>query len=352
MNLGFNLRTDEPVGNTMRVDALADQFLQINHIEHALANPELCETWLADTETLVVGGGSNILFVTERIGKVVAIIAAEHGFVDEGETVLAFAEAGLGLDDWVRLTAAQGWYGLERLAEIPGTVGAAPIQNVGAYGMQLSDVLESVEVWDRREQVRLRWKAEQCHLSYRNSRFKSEPNRWLVLRVWVRLHKRPPADWPNFAYPGLVDEAEAYSRTEKKPISALVARDMAEIVTRVRRKKLPDWRQPLPGSLGSFFQNPIVSMQHANMLKTTWPDLPLYALDDYDSVKLSAGWLIEQAGWRGRLFGAAGVYDRHALVLINRGGANGKQILQLAEAIEADVWKHFAVRLKTEPLIV
>lgn len=352
MNSGFKLLNNEPVGNTMRVDACADQFIQIDHIERALANPRLREEWLADPQTLVVGGGSNILFVTERIGKVVGIKAADHGFVDEGETVLAFAEAGLGLDDWVRLTAAQGFYGLERLAEIPGTVGAAPIQNVGAYGMQLSDVLDSVELWDRQKQVALRWSAEQCQLSYRNSRFKLEPNRWLVLRVWVRLHKRPPADWPNLAYPGLADEAEAYLMTKKTPMSALVASDMAEIVTRVRRKKLPDWRQRLPGSLGSFFHNPIVSKQHANKLKANWPDVPLYALDDPDSVKLSAGWLIEQAGWRGRIFGAAGVYDRHALVLINRGGADGKEILQLAEAIESDVWRHFAVQIKTEPMIV
>lgn len=336
----------------MRVAAFADQFMQINHIEHALANPELREVWLTDPETLVVGGGSNILFVTERIGKVVSIKAADHGFVDEGETVLAFAEAGLGLDDWVRLTAAQGWYGLERLAEIPGTVGAAPIQNVGAYGMQLSDVLDSVELWDRQEQVRLRWTAEECHLSYRNSRFKSEPNRWLVLRVWIRLQKNPPLDWPQFNYPGLAEEAASYIRDAGLQPSEFSPLDMAEVVTRVRRQKLPDWRKPLPGSLGSFFQNPIVSRQHVSTLKNAWPDLPVYPLDNPLMVKLSAGWLIEHTGWRGRSFGPAGVYERHALVLVNHGGAGGEQLLQLAKAIQADVLDKFGVNLQPEPTIL
>ena len=352
MNSGFNRLLNEPVGNTMRVAAFADQFMQINHIEHALANPELREVWLTDPETLVVGGGSNILFVTERIGKVVSIKAADHGFVDEGETVLAFAEAGLGLDDWVRLTAAQGWYGLERLAEIPGTVGAAPIQNVGAYGMQLSDVLDSVELWDRQEQVRLRWTAEECHLSYRNSRFKSEPNRWLVLRVWVRLQKNPPLDWPQFNYPGLAEEAASYIRDAGLQPSEFSPLDMAEVVTRVRRQKLPDWRKPLPGSLGSFFQNPIVSRQHVSTLKNAWPDLPVYPLDNPLMVKLSAGWLIEHTGWRGRSFGPAGVYERHALVLVNHGGAGGEQLLQLAKAIQADVLDKFGVNLQPEPTIL
>lgn len=352
MSLGFIFSVNEPVGNTMQIAACVDAMMQIDHIEHALANVEVREQWLADPKTLVVGGGSNILFVTERIEKVLSIKAANYGYVDEGDTVLAFAEAGLGLDDWVRMTTAQGLYGLEFLAEIPGTVGAAPIQNVGAYGSQLSDVLDSVEIWDRQQQVRLRWTAEQCQLGYRNSRFKAEPNRWLVLCVWVRLHKKPPIGWPNVAYPGLADEAERYVLTQKKPMSVLVASDMAQIVTQVRRKKLPDWRKPSPGSLGSFFHNPIVSMQHAKLLKARWPELPIHVLDDPQLAKLSAGWLIEQAGWRGCSNGAAGVYDRHALVLINQGGADGKEILQLADAIEEAVWALFAVRLKKEPLIV
>lgn len=352
MNSGFSRLLNEPVGNTMRVAACADQFLQIDHIEHALANSELCDVWLSDPETLVVGGGSNILFVTERIGKVVSINAADHGFIDEDETVLAFAEAGLGLNDWVRLTAAQGWYGLERLAEIPGTVGAAPIQNVGAYGMQLSDVLDSVELWDRQQKTRLRWTAEECHLGYRNSRFKSEPNRWLVLRVWIRLQKNAPLAWPLFNYPGLAEEAALYARDTGRQPAAFSPLDMAEVVTRVRRQKLPDWRKALPGSLGSFFQNPIVSMQHVSNLKNAWPDMPVYPQDNTSMAKLSAGWLIERAGWRGRSSGPAGVYDRHALVLVNHGGARGEQLLQLAQEIQADVLHKFGVQLQPEPMIL
>lgn len=352
MNSGFSRLLNVPVGNTMRVAVFADQFLQIDHIEQALANPELREAWLSDPGTLVLGGGSNILFVTERIDKVISIKAAEHGFFDEGETVLAFAEAGLGLDDWVRLTASQGWYGLERLAEIPGTVGAAPIQNVGAYGIQLSDVLDCVELWDRQQQIRLHWTAKECQLSYRDSRFKSEPNRWLVLRVWVRLQKNPPLDWPQFNYPGLAEEAVLYAHEQERQPSEFSPLDMAEVVTRVRRQKLPDWRKPLPGSLGSFFQNPIVSRQQASTLKKAWPNLPVYPLDNPAMVKLSAGWLIEHTGWRGRSSGLAGVYDRHALVLVNHGGARGEDLLRLAQAIQVDVLNQFGVQLRPEPTIV
>jgi UDP-N-acetylmuramate dehydrogenase len=351
VNSGFDRLFNEPVNNTMQVAACADRFLQIRNIELALANPELRENWLADAETLVVGGGSNILFVTERIKKVVRIVASDHGFVDEGDTVLAFAEAGLGLDEWVRLIAAQGWYGLERLAEIPGTVGAAPIQNVGAYGMQLSDVLDSVELWDRRQQTQLRWTAEECALNYRNSRFKSEPNRWLVLRVWIRLQKRPPVDWPLFDYPGLAEEAAHYKQEMGRSQSDFSPLDMAEVVTRVRRRKLPNWREGLPGSLGSFFQNPIVPMKDGVALKAAWPDLPVYFLVDPETVKLSAGWLIDRAGWRGQAVGPAGIYDSHALVLVNFGGARGEQLWQLAQAVQADVLDKFGVELLPEPLI-
>lgn len=347
----FTISCQAPIDNTMRVRVVADQLLEINRIDQSLQDVAVQSSWLADSDALVIGGGSNILFATTQVKKAIRVTASQYGFINRGDDVLAFAEAGLGLDEWVRLVADRNLYGLERLAEIPGTVGAAPIQNVGAYGVQLSDILDSVELWDRQNRLKCRWRAEECHLSYRNSRFKAEPNRWLVLRVWVRLAKTPPPDWPRLDYPGLAEEAERYDQEHHTTPSAYTARDMARIITRVRRAKLPDWRQPLPGSLGSFFHNPVVPLAIGNELKKKWPAMPMYAVDAREQVKLSAGWLIEQAGWRGKKTGAAGVYHRHALVLVNHGEAQGAHILQLAQTIQSDVLEKFGIQLQPEPLI-
>ncbi|HQT43285.1 MAG TPA: UDP-N-acetylmuramate dehydrogenase [Halothiobacillus sp.] len=353
MNPGFHYHPDEAISNTMNVAVRADQHLRISHIQKALADVAVRDRWLADANTLIVGGGSNILFVRERLDKVVQLDASNSGFIDEGDTVLAWAEAGLGLDKWVRWTVKQGWYGLERLAEIPGTVGAAPIQNVGAYGVQLSDVLVRVELWDREQQRRVTWQAAECGFSYRHSRFKAEPTRWLILSVTVRLHKTPPHDWPQLNYPGLHEAALHYlDDVQGTTLAVLTPHDFTQIVTRVRLQKLPDWRQPALGSLGSFFQNPIVANNLAAHLKENWPNLPIYPQHEINQSKLSAGWLIEQAGWRGYTQNHAGIYEKHALVLVNLGGARGIDLWDLAKQVQADVFRKFGVRLMPEPLVI
>lgn len=356
MQLGFDIERDEAIANTMRVSARAARYLRIFDIQAALNHQSVRTEWLADPQTLIVGRGSNILFVRSRVNKVVHLTAARFGSVDEAQTILAWAEGGLGFDDWVRWTANQGWYGLERLAEIPGTVGAAPIQNVGAYGMQLSDVLVSVDVWDRVQQCRSVLPAADCDFGYRQSCFKTEPNRWFILRVTVRLLKTPTADWPQLNYPGLAQAADAFMQEAQRPLDLMTPSDFAQIVTRVRRQKLPDWRESYLGSLGSFFQNPVVINSFASALKQRWPDLPVYpqGMDNAQRgvSKLSAGWLIEQAGWRGFSHNNAGIYAEHALVLVNLGGAQGADLWGLAQRIQADVLKRYGVRLVPEPLII
>jgi UDP-N-acetylmuramate dehydrogenase len=356
MQIGFEIEREAAIANTMRVAAFAGHYLRIRNV-HAALQDELVRTdWLADPQTLIVGGGSNILFVRSRVDKVVHLAAAGFGYEEESQTVLAWAEGGLGFDDWVRWTTNQGWYGLECLAEIPGTVGAAPIQNVGAYGAQLSDVLVSVDVWDRVQQCRSVLPAAACDFGYRHSCFKAEPHRWFILRVTVRLRKTPPPDWPQFNYPGLAQAADAFAHEAQCALSLLTPSDFAQIITRVRRQKLPDWREPCLGSLGSFFQNPVVSNSFAAMLKQRWPDLPVYPQAAHSAVlaesKLSAGWLIEQAGWRGFSHNNAGIYAKHALVLVNLGGALGADLWRLAQRIQADVWERYGVRLVPEPLII
>lgn len=356
MQLGFDIERDEAIANTMLVAARAVRYLRIFDVQAALNHESVRTEWLADPQTLIVGRGSNILFVQPWVNKVVHLTAARFGYVDEAQTILAWAEGGLGFDDWVRWTTNQGWYGLERLAEIPGTVGAAPIQNVGAYGVQLSDVLVSVDVWDRVQQCRSVLSAADCDFSYRQSCFKTEPNRWFILRVTVRLLKTPAADWPQLNYPGLAQAADAFMHEVQRPLGLLTPCDLAQIVTRVRRQKLPDWREPHLGSLGSFFQNPVVLNSFAAALKQRWPDLPVYPQGINNAQrgesKLSAGWLIEQAGWRGFSHNNAGIYAEHALVLVNLGGAKGADLWGLAQQIQADVLNRYGVRLIPEPLII
>ena len=356
MAMSFDVQADVDIANTMQVPARADRYLRIHQIDDALADESVCGEWLGDPATLVVGGGSNILFVAPRIEKVVRVTAAQFGYFDEPNTVLIWAEAGLGFDDCVRWTTQQGWYGLERLAEIPGSVGAAPMQNVGAYGVQLSDLLVSVDVWDRVKNCRAVLPAAACDFGYRHSMFKAEPNRWLILKVTARLQKSPPPDWPPCQYPGLIEMATAFRQAQTIPLATITPQDMAQIVTRVRQQKLPDWRQPQVGSLGSFFQNPVVSAEIAAHLKSQWPNAPIYpqkaAMGEVDQVKLSAGWLIELAGWRGFSQNNAGVYAQHALVLVNLGGAQGRDLWHLAQRIAADVLDQFGVTLVPEPLII
>lgn len=349
---GFEWLTDAPLENTMNLPVCAGRLLRIHSAANALANPVVRDEWLSDPNTLILGGGSNILFVTERIDKVLSLANTEYGAMEAGEHIRVYADAGLGLDQWVRWTAAQGWYGLERLAEIPGTVGAAPIQNVGAYGVQLSDVLDSVELWDRRNQEYAVWGPDDCGLSYRHSRFKDEPGRWLILRVWAQLRKIAPADWPPLGYPGLQAEAESHLNPDKRDLKSLTPSELANIVTRVRLQKLPDWRSAEIGSTGSFFQNPIVSMAEAERLRNQWPQIPTYPVADTAYEKLSAGWLIEQSGWRGKTLGAVGMSAQHALVLVNLGGAKGAELWHLAQQVQSDVWQRFGVRLEPEPLIL
>lgn len=350
--LGYEELTEAPLRNTLNLPVSAGRLLRIHRMADVLAQPALRDGWLSNPEVLILGGGSNILFVSERIEKAMMLNSEEYGAIETPDFVRVYADAGVALDQWVRWTAAQGWYGLERLAEIPGTVGAAPIQNVGAYGVQLSDVLDAVALWDRHKQKQVVWQPEACGLGYRHSRFKEEPDRWIVLRVWVRLRRSPPEDWPPLGYPGLQPAAERYLDASGRRLSNLTPTELAEIVTQVRRQKLPDWRSPKIGSVGSFFQNPIVSPTEVARLKAQWPEMPSYPIADTPQCKLSAGWLIEQAGWRGKSLGAAGMSAEHALVLINLGGARGHELWQVAQQVQADVLQRFGVQLHPEPKII
>lgn len=291
---------------------------------------------------LVLGGGSNILFAADVEGTVILNhVLGKKIIEDHGDTVLLEACAGENWHELVSWSLDQGYCGLENLSLIPGLCGAAPVQNIGAYGVELSDVLESVTVLDLQHGNQLEIDTGACQLGYRDSRFKStDADRYLVTHIRLRLQRQFEA---RLDYPDLRKELETMG------IQTPTARQVGEAVIRLRQRKLPDPTRV--GNAGSFFKNPVIEQATADNLKRDFPDLPLHPTGD-GTAKLSAAWLIEQCGWKGHTLGGAAVSEQHALVLVNRDNATGLELLELATAIKQSVQHRFGVVLETEPRIV
>lgn len=324
--------------NTFGVEARARRLVTLREPEEAAALSGLLA--IGDGPPLVMGGGSNLLFTRDFPGVVilnrlrgVRVVAADEGHV------WVRAAAGEDWDGLVRHCLAQGWYGLENLVLIPGTVGAAPVQNIGAYGVELQDVLAELEGWDLEAGAPRRLMAAECGFGYRESVFKGPlRDRFLITAVTLRLSRRPA---PVTGYRELQEELRG--RPAPHP------REVMEAVVRLRTRKLPDPREL--GNAGSFFKNPVVRRERFEALEARWGPLPAYDLGAA-GVKLAAAALIERAGWKGRRRGRCGVHDRQALVLVNLGGASGGEILELAEAVREAVHAAFGVWLEPEPRIV
>ena len=322
--------------NTFGLDATAGLLVEIESEEDLLDLPAL------DPERdLVLGGGSNVVLVdtvpgTVFLNRVRGIAVIE----DDGDACLVEVGAGEnwhGLVDW---SLDHGLNGLENLALIPGCAGAAPIQNIGAYGVELESVLESVTCWDWREAGWHMFSRADCRFSYRDSRFKQEPDRYLVSSIRLRLRR---SFEPVLSYAGLAEELE------RSGITRPTARDVADAVVRLRRQKLPD--PAVEGNAGSFFKNPVVDAATADALLGRCPELPVWSQPD-GRCKLSAGWLIEACGLKGAAEGGAAVSERHALVLVNRGSATGRDVATLAARVQAAVADRFGVELEPEPRLV
>jgi UDP-N-acetylmuramate dehydrogenase len=332
--------------NSFGIDARARAYLKITSC--AQLQQVLQSSALAALPRLLLGGGSNILLTQDFDGLVLhmdssgmEIVACDPGISPGLDPDVNYVRAAAG-ENWhsfVMWTLAQGLGGLENLALIPGTVGAAPIQNIGAYGVEINDRLHSVTVFDADSgQIRL-MSRDACQLAYRDSIFKHSGGRALVvLDVTFAL----PAKWqPQLRYAEL---AQALGE-----IAAPTAREIADAVIAIRRRKLPD--PAVIGNAGSFFKNPVVSTEQCALLLKEFPALVHHAQAD-GSEKLAAGWLIDQCGWKGKHLGPAGVYPKQALVLVNNGGASGLDIVRLAQAIQADVLARYGVRLEPEPVFV
>jgi UDP-N-acetylmuramate dehydrogenase len=325
--------------NSFAVEASASHFTEARddqQVQEALAYAAAQHLPL-----LLLGGGSNLLLTADVDALVLRM--ASRGIrllADDGQRVLIEAEAGEPWHPFVQWTLEQGFAGLENLSLIPGTVGAAPVQNIGAYGVELKDLFAGLTALDRHSGKLREFSLEDCAFAYRDSLFKRESGRWVILRVRFALNRSAALH---------LDYGPVRQRLAEQGITAPTALDVSRAICAIRSEKLPDPAEL--GNAGSFFKNPLVSTELAQRLRGEHTDLVAYPQAD-GQVKLAAGWLIERAGWKGFREGDAGVHRLQALVLVNYGKATGAQLLNLARRIQADIAQRFAVELEIEPNVL
>ncbi|MBQ3632021.1 MAG: UDP-N-acetylmuramate dehydrogenase [Prevotella sp.] len=328
--------------NTFGIDARCRRFVEVTTTDEARQLSSLLGA--SDQPLLVLGGGSNLLLTGDFPGTVIhaAIKGLELVEQDEAsQTVLLRVGSGEVWDDVVSHCIAQGWYGTENLSLIPGEVGASAVQNIGAYGAEVSYIIYKVEAVRLSDGQLTTFDAADCQYAYRWSRFKGEwRGQYLITHVTYRLSTvfQPQLDYGNIRV-----------ELERRGIDQPTAHELRQVVVDIRRQKLPD--PQVEGNAGSFFVNPVVERQQYEQLAARYPGMPHYCVDDAHE-KIPAGWLIEQCGWKGRALGPAAVHDRQALVLVNRGGATGQDIVRLSETICQDVRQQFGIDIHPEVNIV
>ncbi len=325
--------------NTFHVNASAKLFAEVFSTEEIIEAIIYAKS--GQEKLLVLGGGSNILFTSDFDGLVIKNSIPGIEYEDKGDYVLVRAGAGINWDDLVESAVMADYYGIENLSLIPGTVGAAPIQNIGAYGVELKDCFYSLEGVFADSLDEKTFYADDCQFGYRDSIFKRElKNKFIITTVTLRLRKE--AEF-NITYDSL---KKTLQDIENKDLSLRLIR---ENIINIRRSKLPD--PDALGNAGSFFKNPVVSIDKYRDLAESYPDMPSNMLND-ESVKLYAGWLIEQAGFKGKRVGDVESYHKQALVLVNHGDADGSTVKKFADEIVHSVADKFGVELKTEVNII
>lgn len=324
--------------NTLGFQATAEYFCQVDSEEQLLqaiaSAKQLGLSWR------VLGGGSNVVLLEDLPGLTVHMHILGKRVRQQDRTILLEAGAGENWHQLVLYSLAQGWQGLENLALIPGTLGAAPVQNIGAYGVELADVLVRVRCLDSQSLRFIELENQQCRFAYRDSLFKqAEGKGFIITAVELRLQ---PDGQPKLGYAALNTQLAAWGI--KHPTPAQVA----EAVIAVRQSKLPD--PAVLGNAGSFFKNPWVSAAHYQRLKESFPALVAYP--DGEGYKLAAGWLIDQLGYKGMRRQGVGVHEQQALVLVHYGQGDGRQLQALAAEIRQAVWQRYQVELEQEPQIL
>ncbi|OEO26283.1 UDP-N-acetylenolpyruvoylglucosamine reductase [Pseudomonas sp. J237] len=325
--------------NTFGIEASAKALVEVRDDEQLRAALSFAEQ--QQLPVLLLGGGSNMLITGDIDALVVRMATRGINIIeDDADRVVVEAQAGEPWHPFVQWSLAQGFVGLENLSLIPGTVGAAPMQNIGAYGVEIKDVFAGLTALDRESGELREFSAEDCAFAYRDSIFKQQPGRWVILRVRFALSRR------NVLHLGY---GPVQQRLQAQGITDPTATDVSQAICAIRSEKLPDPAQL--GNAGSFFKNPLVSAALAEQISQLHSDVVAYPQAD-GQVKLAAGWLIERAGWKGFREGDAGVHKLQALVLVNYGNASGKQLLALAQRIQHDIAERFGVELEMEPNVL
>lgn len=328
------------IENTFGIEAEASAVIYYDSEKGLIKTIQRLRAYDDSIPLLLVGEGSNMLFLSDYKGFILK--SNIKGFTVKQETaddVLVEVGSGEICDEFIEQAIQHGWYGMENLSLIPGQVGAAAVQNIGAYGVEAQDVIEEVKgigLNDAEERI---WKQKDCGYGYRQSIFKGELwGKYAITRVTFRLKKHFE---PKLQYGGLVKAIEQAGLSK----DTLTAEQLRQVIIDIRRAKLPDPKEQ--GNAGSFFKNPVVPKEQAERLLSEYPTMPHYPAEE-GKIKLAAGWLIEQAGWKGKSLGPAAVHDRQALVLVNKGGASGSDIQKLCEAIQKDINERFGIELEPE----
>ena len=334
--------------NTFGIDAKCKRFIEFEDVEEAIEVAKILRE--SATPYIIIGGGSNLLLTKDFDGIVVrsGILHTGTGTLcNPDSNYTAFLSpcvkfgSGEVWDDVVAYCVKQGWYGMENLSLIPGDVGASAVQNIGAYGVEAKDLIDSVEAVEIATGQVVTISGKDCGYGYRQSKFKHEwKNRYLITHVTYQLSTtfQPHLDYGNIR-----------QELEKKGITEPTAQQVRDIIIDIRNAKLPDPK--VMGNAGSFFMNPIVTKDKYETLAAQYPTMPHYEVDGSHE-KIPAGWMIEQCGWKGKSLGRAGVHDKQALVLVNRGGATGAEIVALCDAIRKDVKAKFGIDIHPEVNII
>ena len=325
--------------NTFGIDAKCSRFIEFENDDEAIEVAKILRE--SDTPYIIIGGGSNLLLTKDFDGIVVRSGIKGHYFEEDYSCERMTCGSGEVWDDMVATSLKAGYYGMENLSLIPGDVGASAVQNIGAYGMEAKDLI--LCVWMIEIPTGKPWMIgnEECEYGYRQSRFKQDwKNRFLITRVTYGLARtfQPRLDYGNIR-----------QELERRGITEPTAQQLRDVIIDIRNAKLPDPK--VEGNAGSFFMNPIVTRQKYEKLAALYPDMPHYKVDSRHE-KIPAGWMIEQCGWKGKSLGRAGVHDKQALVLVNRGGATGAEIVALCDAIRKDVKAKFDIDIHPEVNIV
>ena len=325
--------------NTFGIDAKCRRFIEFEDDEEAFEVAAILRK--SALPYIIIGGGSNLLLTKDFDGIVVRSGVKGHYFEEDFTCERMTCGSGEVWDDMVATSLQAGYYGMENLSLIPGDVGASAVQNIGAYGVEAKDLI--LCVWMVEIATGKPWMIgnEDCEYGYRQSRFKKDwKNRFLITRVTYGLSRtfRPNLDYGNIR-----------QELERRGVTEPTAQQLRDIIIEIRNAKLPDPK--IEGNAGSFFMNPVVTRQKYEKLATRYPQMPHYKVD-FRHEKIPAGWMIEQCGWKGKSLGRAGVHDKQALVLVNRGGATGAEIVALSDAIRQDVKAKFDIDIHPEVNII